>query len=654
MQPTTQNNGYDLLTLDGNMDLPGGKRGAYDFFIRDYQSNVRMILTEETHLGSNSCTMETQRAANEEPLFGQVDASGTPSSDNEVKARFAVSSIPGQASGNGWQNSTIGSHVSRIGNLAGKQVGPNTLLKVMAGDEVSATTIYYYQNPVTNQSGGTSVLTNLLVSLAQAISGSGVTSGLTKTAASAITSQLSSSVPFSTLTNPDAANASGNNPKAYLSVMFFDERFRFVEEGSATVRVSQAGSGAPALVLAGIKAPKNGYAYVYVSNVSDDMVYFDNLQVAHNRGRIIEENHYYAYGLKIAGISSRKLSDPNEGRIKNTDLYNDKELIEDAELNWYDYGFRNYDPQIGRFPQLDPLTDEYPELTPYQYASNDPITNIDLDGLEGVNGVKLMEEVFVIGHRTASTGLRLSAQTLSLSAIKLAGAVVKSQILTSKLHQGLATKAVQDNLSMVTEEFYNINKNQMTYADYLSLGAEVNTYFKGLNLMAWWKKTDFQQLDRSVISNETGNVSDINRILLTQGRINEIASEVPNMLAQHVEIPLALAYRALDPFVGMAPKGSMLKFKTLPVITDAASKLSTELKPTLGRISSGGRFPHRNDGSIFRNREGVLPQKEVGYYREYVHPTPGVTGSGARRIIKGSAGEIWYTADHYRTFIRIK
>ena len=70
--------------------------------------------------------------------------------------------------------------------------------------------------------------------------------------------------------------------------------------------------------------------------------------------------------------------------LNNKNLYNDKELFDDADLNWYDYGFRSYDPKIGRFPQLDPLTWDYPELTNYQYASNDPILNIDLDGLEGV------------------------------------------------------------------------------------------------------------------------------------------------------------------------------------------------------------------------------------------------------------------------------
>ena len=58
-------------------------------------------------------------------------------------------------------------------------------------------------------------------------------------------------------------------------------------------------------------------------------------------------------------------------------------MWDEGDLNWYDYGFRNYDPQIGRFTQLDPLTDDYPMMTPYQYASCEPIANIDIDGLEG-------------------------------------------------------------------------------------------------------------------------------------------------------------------------------------------------------------------------------------------------------------------------------
>lgn len=435
MQAVNQNNGFDFLTLDGNMDLPGNKRGAVDFYIRDYQQNVRMIVTEQTQSGTNVCTMETNRAANEESLFGKVDANGNPLAGNEVQARFATSSIPGQSNGNGWQHPAIANHVSRIGNLAGSKVGPNSLLRVMAGDEVSATSIYYYQTPVTNQSGGPTVISELLLSLGQAITGSSVTTDLTKAAASNITSQINGNSLFNSLTDPDIANSSGTNPKAYLKILFFDERFNFVEEGSTSIRVSQSGNGASPLVLSNIKAPKNGYAYVCVTNVSDEMVYFDNLQVAHVRGRIVEENHYYAYGLRIAGISSRKVGDVSEGMLENKNFYNDKELFEEADLDWYDYGFRNYDAQIGRFTQLDPLTFEYQFLTPYQFAGNEPIANIDIDGLEPGNAISAGTAfTYSITQSSTRMWLPMSTRVASAAAATTKGASIGVSLFSISMH----------------------------------------------------------------------------------------------------------------------------------------------------------------------------------------------------------------------------
>ena len=81
---------------------------------------------------------------------------------------------------------------------------------------------------------------------------------------------------------------------------------------------------------------------------------------------------------------------------------------------------------------------------------------------------------------------------------------------------------------------------------------------------------------------------------------------------------------------------------------------TVDLGPTLDRIKSGGSFPHRNDGSIFQNRAGDLPKKPADYYTEYVHPTPGVSGPGPQRIVVGKGGEMYYTADHYKSFIPIK
>ncbi|MCU0387296.1 MAG: hypothetical protein MUE71_01660, partial [Chitinophagaceae bacterium] len=71
------------------------------------------------------------------------------------------------------------------------------------------------------------------------------------------------------------------------------------------MRVLNAGNGVAPLVLSNIRVPKNGYVMVFLSNESEEPVFFDDFKVRHDHGRILEENHYYAYGLKIAALSSK-------------------------------------------------------------------------------------------------------------------------------------------------------------------------------------------------------------------------------------------------------------------------------------------------------------------------------------------------------------
>src|SRR5437763_217883 len=72
-----------------------------------------------------------------------------------------------------------------------------------------------------------------------------------------------------------------------------------------------------------------------------------------------------------------------------------------------------------------------------------------------------------------------------------------------------------------------------------------------------------------------------------------------------------------------------------------------EVRKTLDLIHAGGPFRHRQDGVVFGNREGRLPTRPRGYYHEYTVETPGSPDRGARRIIRGGGGEIYYTRDHY-------
>ena len=101
---------------------------------------------------------------------------------------------------------------------------------------------------------------------------------------------------------------------------------------------------------------------------------------------VVQASDYYAFGLEMPGrkYNNPAFSETNEYRYG----FNGKELDKSGEfgsLTHYDYGFRIYNPSIGKFLSVDPLTKSYPMLTPYQFASNSPIGNIDIDGLEAIS-----------------------------------------------------------------------------------------------------------------------------------------------------------------------------------------------------------------------------------------------------------------------------
>ena len=90
----------------------------------------------------------------------------------------------------------------------------------------------------------------------------------------------------------------------------------------------------------------------------------------------------------------------------------------------------------------------------------------------------------------------------------------------------------------------------------------------------------------------------------------------------------------------------------------ALGALRVQAQETHRLVRRGGPFPYSKDGSVFGNRERLLPGKARGYYREYTVPTPGSRDRGARRLVCGGERPIepeacYYTADHYASFKRI-
>jgi len=93
--------------------------------------------------------------------------------------------------------------------------------------------------------------------------------------------------------------------------------------------------------------------------------------------------------------------------------------------------------------------------------------------------------------------------------------------------------------------------------------------------------------------------------------------------------------------------------KQRSIETVNASDLPREARQTIALIKKGGPYPYRKDGAIFGNFEKYLPLHERGYYKEFTVPTPGSRDRGARRIIAGKTGELYYTDNHYASFRRV-
>ncbi|WP_145789821.1 ribonuclease domain-containing protein [Kitasatospora atroaurantiaca] len=91
-----------------------------------------------------------------------------------------------------------------------------------------------------------------------------------------------------------------------------------------------------------------------------------------------------------------------------------------------------------------------------------------------------------------------------------------------------------------------------------------------------------------------------------------------------------------------------------PAMADVCrSRLPSQARDTLTLIAEGGPYPYRSDGVVFENRESRLPRHPKGYYHEYTVVTPGSEDRGTRRVVTGTVGEEYWTADHYNTFQEI-
>jgi RHS repeat-associated protein len=369
-------------------------RFAYDYSISDQVGNTRITLTDEQQQDKYPmATFEPAKLAAEKKYYSIADAQIVNTVLNPVTG------LPTYPNNNGIGNNpsdpTFEAANSQYlyklnGGDANTKMGLGITLKVMAGDriDVLGKSYYFLNNPTPNAPPTNVQLGNIL-------------SGFLGGASGALTTNVHGPISTTDITNTPGINATNglfanqqnqsstnlNKPRAFINYIFFDEQFNCV----ATINnVPQSGASMVGnnssikdhfTELQNLVAQKNGFVYIYCSNETAVDVFFDNLQVVHTRGAILEENSYYPFGERMFNICAAAANG-----MDNRKKYNGIEFDNDLDINTYEAQYRDFDPQTGRWWQIDPKVDEMYSWSAYSSNFDNPIRYQDPLGDEPDGG----------------------------------------------------------------------------------------------------------------------------------------------------------------------------------------------------------------------------------------------------------------------------
>jgi len=367
-----------------------------DYYVKDHLTNVRSVVTANAYFGipdiESGSTSGTYTSSGSG--LGLWTGPTTYVHDYLATHEIASASVEGALFNNidlvrALNPSSTDSSDLMAATLDGTdsatRIGTSLMLRVMPGDQFVVSARNFYESDDDSLSASTpDVVGGLLGALA---------GGTTYDGVPLADVPQSAQILHSAFTNPGFATAydalltgayDAAKPAAFLNYLVLDEQLNIVPSQSGVIQVGPDAEswntmGIPA---SGIMLEQPGYLVVFLSSMSSRLVSFDRLRITYYRGSVLEEDHYYPFGLN-------KVTEDIAENQKNKIKFISKELQKDeftnaagnkSGLEYYDFGARMQDPQIGRWNGIDQLSEKYYSLSPYSYAANDPVSSLDVDG----------------------------------------------------------------------------------------------------------------------------------------------------------------------------------------------------------------------------------------------------------------------------------
>ena len=324
----------------------------------------------------------------------------------------------------------------------------------------------------------------------------------------------------------------------------------------------------------------DGTFFNYVYNYTDHL---GNIRLSYTQSgtelKILEENHYYPFGLKHNNYNTDKVQFKKSEfgtsavlqfaeRNNNQYKYNGKEYQDELGLNWYDYQARNYDSALGRWMNIDPLAEMSRRFSPYTYALNNPVYFIDPDGMLAtppdwfVNN-KTGAVVHVEGKSTLSqeTADKIGAGDAK-NYDRLGADNMFGDSESANEQRELAASNVENPESFMKNQGYvkakEVEMKESTHVNGGSMGAGENITLTSTvtqpiseSKVTYAKPTDLNKKTDVITTNDNGRYSStVSTTYSTKVRFNKDPSSSPNNRTfQIITLPLQIASGLLTDFI---------------------------------------------------------------------------------------------------------